>query len=265
LLVPLRHAPEKFLHGASLVEIGVAVAHHLLHQIGEADGKVFNLLVGAKGETFPLVAETLERGTAHSVAPNTPGLHCLPGELGGGLVGNGGADLCRNGGAECLQSAAILLVVDVIAGDGVLEEARLELHLHEETPLVVVGAREHRPSGPDLTVDLHDRRTPATPWWRRRSAVAAILRRDGALRILVTSQLLLLLQGRSGFHRGLGRGRCILGCLRRLSRRCLRGLKALPACLHGGGVLTGPPGAPGTGGGHGGGGAGRESTRTLGS
>jgi len=31
LLVPLRHAPEKLLHGASLVEIGVAIAHHLLH------------------------------------------------------------------------------------------------------------------------------------------------------------------------------------------------------------------------------------------
>ena len=50
-----------------------------------------------------------------------------------------------------------MLVVDVIEGGGVPEETRLELHLHEETPLVVVGAREHRPSGPDLMVNLHGR------------------------------------------------------------------------------------------------------------
>jgi len=96
-------------------------------------------------------------------------------------------------------------------------------------------------------VDLHDRRTPAapaTPWWRRRSAAAAILRRDGALRVLVTI-LLLLAQHCSGFRRSLGRG--ILGCLRRLSRSCLNGFKALPARLRGGGN------APGAGGGHGGG------------
>ena len=49
----------------------------------------------------------------------------------------------------------------------------------------------------------------------------------------------LLVQRCSGFHRGLGRGRCILGCLRRLSRSCLSGLKALTARLRGGGVLAG--------------------------
>jgi hypothetical protein len=127
LLVPLRHAPEKFLHGASLVEIGVAVAHHLLPQIGEADSKVFNLLVGAKGETFPLPAEALERGATNAIAPNAPGFDRLPGELGGGLVGEGGADLQRNGGAEGLQCPPILLVVDVVELDGVLEEACLQL------------------------------------------------------------------------------------------------------------------------------------------
>ena len=211
MLVPLRHASEKLLHTASLVEVGVAVAHHLLHQIGEADGKVFNLLVGAKGETFPLAMEALERGTSHAVAPNMPGLDRLLGELGGGLGGDGGADLRRDGGAEGLQRAAVLLIVGAVVLDGDPEEARLELHLHEEAPLVVIGAREHRPSGPDLTVDLHDWSTPATPWWRRRFAAAAILRRDGALRVLVA--VLLLAQRCSGFRRSLGRGRCILGCL----------------------------------------------------
>ena len=89
------------------------------------DGKVFNLLVGAKGETFPLAPETLERGPTNAIAPNKPGLNRLPSELGGRLVGDGGADLWRNGGADGLQRSAILLVVDVVELDGVPEEASL--------------------------------------------------------------------------------------------------------------------------------------------
>ena len=115
------------------------------------------MLVGAKGETFPQSSEVLEHSTTDAVTPNSSGLDRLPSKLGSGLVGDGGADLWRDDGAECLQSPAILLVVDVIEGDGVPEEMRLELHLHEETPLVVVGAREHGPSGPDLMVNLHGR------------------------------------------------------------------------------------------------------------
>jgi len=113
------------------------------------------LLIGVKGETFPLSPVTLECSAADTLTPNAFGLDCLPGELGGGLVGDGGP--------------VILLAVDVIEGDGILEEERLQLDLHEEAPLVVVRPREHRPPAPDLAVDLHGRQTPtplATPWRR---------------------------------------------------------------------------------------------------
>jgi len=55
-----------------------------------------------------------------------PGLDRLPSELGGGLGGDGGADLRRDGGADSLQRAAILLVVGAVVLDGVPEEERLE-------------------------------------------------------------------------------------------------------------------------------------------
>jgi hypothetical protein len=42
----LRHASQKLIHRASLHEVGVTIARHLLHQIGEAEGKVLNLLTG---------------------------------------------------------------------------------------------------------------------------------------------------------------------------------------------------------------------------
>ena len=89
------------------------------------DGKVFNLLVGAKGETFPLAPETLERGATNVIAPNKPGLNRLPSELGGRLVGDGSADLQRNSGADGLQRPAILLIVNIVELDGVPKEARL--------------------------------------------------------------------------------------------------------------------------------------------
>jgi len=54
-----RHAAEEFLHRALLCEVGVTVARRLLHQIGQAKGKVLNLLTGMKGEAFPLLPESL--------------------------------------------------------------------------------------------------------------------------------------------------------------------------------------------------------------
>ena len=40
-----RHAAEEFLHRALLCEVGVAVARHLLHQVGQVKGKVVTPLV----------------------------------------------------------------------------------------------------------------------------------------------------------------------------------------------------------------------------
>jgi hypothetical protein len=57
--VLLWHAPQELLYRAGLGEVVVAVPRHLLHQIGEAEGKVLNLLTRVKGEPFPLLVEWL--------------------------------------------------------------------------------------------------------------------------------------------------------------------------------------------------------------
>jgi hypothetical protein len=68
LRVPLWHAPEELLDGVLLREVGVAVARHLAHQVGQLHGEVLDLLTGLKGETFPLSSELLQRGAAHVLA-----------------------------------------------------------------------------------------------------------------------------------------------------------------------------------------------------
>src|SRR6185503_553306 len=100
LLVLLGHTPEKFLHGALFVEVGVAVEGHLLHQVCQAKSKVFNLLTGLKGEAFPLAAEPLQRGATDALTTETPGGDRLPGELGRRLVGEGSAEICRHRSAQ---------------------------------------------------------------------------------------------------------------------------------------------------------------------
>ena len=52
--IPLGQAPVELIRGALLIQVGVAIVHHLVHQLGEAHSKVLDLLVGAKRETFPL-------------------------------------------------------------------------------------------------------------------------------------------------------------------------------------------------------------------
>jgi PleD family two-component response regulator len=58
---------EEFLHRALLREVGVAVARHLLHQIGKTKGKVLDLLTRLKGEAFLLLLEVLQRRSAHTI------------------------------------------------------------------------------------------------------------------------------------------------------------------------------------------------------
>jgi len=227
--------PEKFLHGALFVEVGVAVEGHLLHQVCQAKSKVLNLLTGLKGEAFPLAAEPLQRGVTDALTTETPGGDRLPGELGRRLVGEGGAEICRHRSAQSLQGPAIILVDDVAVGDGLPEPARLELHLHEKAPLVVVGAGEHGPPAADVAVDLHHRRpttSSVAPIWGRRE-VSTALRSVETLRPIDRRLAILDLLAQGG---GCGYGSlsrlCRLGCcLCFLRGRCFCGGKTGLPCL----------------------------------
>jgi hypothetical protein len=58
LRVPLRHAAEELLHRVLLRQVGVAIACHLLHQIGQPHGEVLDLFPGLKGEVPTLLGST---------------------------------------------------------------------------------------------------------------------------------------------------------------------------------------------------------------
>lgn len=130
MLVLLQHASEKLLHGALLVEVGVAVTRHLLHEVGEAQRKLLDLLPWPKGESFPLASKLLQSGVLNALVADAPGRDRLPDKLGGPLVGDGSAQLWWNSGAESLQGAPIVLVQRVAVADRLPEPSRLKLDLH---------------------------------------------------------------------------------------------------------------------------------------
>jgi hypothetical protein len=88
---------EEFLHRALLCEVGVTVVRHLLHQVGQAKGKVLDLLSWLKGEAFPLPSEALLRRLAHTISTNARRGDRFPRSLCRGLVGEGGAELGGDG------------------------------------------------------------------------------------------------------------------------------------------------------------------------
>ena len=110
--------------------------------------------------------------------------------LGGELVRERHLHLLRNPDDDGLQRAPIIVVWEIAVFDGVLELARPHLEPHEQTPLLVVRLRQHRPWSPRAAVLVHRldhrglatasastmasrRLVPAAPIWALRRALAA--------------------------------------------------------------------------------------------
>ena len=137
LCVLPRHVAEEFLHRALLREVGVAVACHLLHQIGKTKGKVLDLLTRLKVEAFPLPSEALQRRPAHMISTDACCVDRFPFQLCRSLVGEGGAELGGDGGAQHLQRPTIVVVVDAADVNRLPQPPGLQLDLHQQAPVVV--------------------------------------------------------------------------------------------------------------------------------
>jgi hypothetical protein len=96
------------------------------------------LLTGLKGKGFLLLVELLQRYPADMITINMCRSDQLPCQLRCGLVGEGSSKLCGHGGAQHLQLPTIIIVADATDVDHLPELSSLHLHLHEETPLMVV-------------------------------------------------------------------------------------------------------------------------------
>jgi hypothetical protein len=73
------------------------------------------LLTGLKGQAFLLSSKVLQHCPAHTISADVRRGDRLPRQLRRGLVGEGGAKLGGDGGAQRLQRPAIIILV--IAAD----------------------------------------------------------------------------------------------------------------------------------------------------
>ena len=131
LRVLLRHAAEEFLHRALLCEVGVAVARHLLHQVGQAKGKVLDLLTWLKGKAFLLPSEVLQHRPVHTISADARRGDRFPCQLRRSLVGEGGAELGGDGSAQGLQGPTIVVVADAADVYCLPQPSSLQLDLHQ--------------------------------------------------------------------------------------------------------------------------------------
>jgi hypothetical protein len=91
--VLLQHGAKKLLHYPLLVEDLVAVEGHLLLQRGQAKGEVLDLLPETEGEVLPLLAQSLQRGSADAVDADARCGDGVPRLLGRRLVREWGSHL----------------------------------------------------------------------------------------------------------------------------------------------------------------------------
>jgi hypothetical protein len=106
---------------------------------GEAKGEILDLLTGTEGEVLPLLAQSLQQGTANAVDADARCGDGVPRLLGRLLVRERSAHLWRYFGDDGLERAPVVCVREIAVLGGVPELARLHLHLHEQAPLMVVG------------------------------------------------------------------------------------------------------------------------------
>jgi hypothetical protein len=112
----------------------------LLHQVGETESEVVDVLPGLEREAIPFLTQLLHRRLPGAVEADTRGSDGIPDVLGGRLVRQGGHHLRRNRGKESVQCQPVLMELDSI-----LELSCLQLHLHRQAPVVVVHLGEHQP------------------------------------------------------------------------------------------------------------------------
>lgn len=126
----------------------VAKSGKLTDDIGEVESKVFHALTILERQFLILTAHALCARLPHTIVADLHEVNALPSQPSCRLDSEGRLHLGRNCTAEGVECHLVICLANIVAGiDGAPETLGLQLDLHEQGLVVVVGLGQDRVCG----------------------------------------------------------------------------------------------------------------------